>query len=104
MVLGETGIGEYFVVIEERVAAPRFGLDVERAGALTTWDGLAWTDFEGSGDHISTARSPGIGPTRRSARSYGDATPPISPPPCTSAPTGAVSRLAPGGRAPMSDP
>ena len=35
---GETGGPEYFVMLEERVIAPRFGLDVERDGALTTWD------------------------------------------------------------------
>ena len=60
VVLGETGIGEHFVVIEERVTAPRFGLDQERNGDLKSWDGLAWTDFEDSGDHISTGPIQGL--------------------------------------------
>ena len=63
VVLGKNGVGEHFVVIEERVTAPRFGLDLARSGALKTWDGLAWTDFEGSGDHISTGPIPRLGPT-----------------------------------------
>jgi hypothetical protein len=54
VVLGQTGSPEYLVVFEERMVAPRFGLDVERTGRLTGWDELAWTDFPGSDDHIST--------------------------------------------------
>jgi len=46
------GSPEYFVVLEERMTAPRFGLDIERRGPLTGWDELAWTDFASSGEHI----------------------------------------------------
>ena len=62
IVLGEGGATEHWVVFEERVTAPRFGLDVTRDGALTTWSELAWTDFEGSGEHIGTGPIPALGP------------------------------------------
>jgi hypothetical protein len=60
-VLGETGKPEYFVVLEERMTAPRFGLDIERKGALKSWDGLAWTDFDPSAGHIGTGPIPKLG-------------------------------------------
>jgi hypothetical protein len=60
-VLGEEGAVEHWIVFEERVTAPRFGLDVSRDGPLTTWSELAWTDFEGSGAHIGTGPIPGLG-------------------------------------------
>jgi hypothetical protein len=60
-VLGRTGGPEYFVVLEESVTAPRFGLDIRRQGALTTWDELAWTDFAPSISHISTGPIPDLG-------------------------------------------
>jgi hypothetical protein len=44
-VLGKTGPGEHFVVLEERTVAPRFGLDFTRSGPLETWSELSWTDF-----------------------------------------------------------
>lgn len=52
VVLGRGTDPEYFVVLEERVTAPRFGLDIERSGSLTTWDELAWTDFGVGNAHI----------------------------------------------------
>ena len=60
--LGEGAATEHWVVFEERVTAPRFGLDLARDGALTTWSELAWTDFEGSGEHIGTGPIPALGP------------------------------------------
>ena len=60
VVLGQTGGPEYFVVIEERVTAPRFGLDLERTGEeLTTWAELAVTDFPAAADHVRTGPIPG---------------------------------------------
>jgi hypothetical protein len=61
VVLGQTGDPEYFVVLEERVVAPRFGLDVERSGKLTSWDELALTDFVKEEDHVSTGPIPVLG-------------------------------------------
>jgi hypothetical protein len=63
VVLGRTGGAEHYVVFEERVVAPRFGLDVERTppGPLTTWDELAWTDFPGADHHIGVGPIPGLG-------------------------------------------
>src|SRR5262245_54123391 len=49
----------YFVVLEERVTAPRFGLDVERDGDLTAWSELAVTDFPETADHVRTGPIPG---------------------------------------------
>jgi hypothetical protein len=46
------GAPECFVVLEERMTAPRFGLDLERQGPLTSWNELAWTDFALAGEHI----------------------------------------------------
>jgi hypothetical protein len=60
-VLGQTGGREWFVVLEERMVAPRFGLDVRRDGDLTTWDELAWTDFDDASEHLSTGPIPGLG-------------------------------------------
>ena len=60
-VLGEDGGREYYVVLEERMVAPRFGLDVTRDGALTTWDELAWTDFPPEGEHLPASAIPGLG-------------------------------------------
>ena len=34
----------WFFVIKERPGEPRFGLDIESAGALNTWNDLAWSD------------------------------------------------------------
>ena len=59
--LGESGKAEYFLALEERVTAPRFGLDVERKGVLNTWDELAWTDFAAADLHVSTGNIPGSG-------------------------------------------
>ena len=62
VVLGQTGGREYFVVIEERVTAPRFGLDLERTA---------------SADDVGRARAdrlPGGGrprPDRRRSRGSG---------------------------------
>jgi hypothetical protein len=39
----EEGPG-WFFVIKERPGEPRFGLDIERKGALNTWNDLAWND------------------------------------------------------------
>jgi hypothetical protein len=60
VVLGQTGAREHFVVLEERMVAPRFGLDVSRRGALTTWDELALTDFPDAKDHIRTGAIAGL--------------------------------------------
>ncbi len=60
VVLGQTGGREYFVVLEERMVAPRFGLDVSRREPLTTWDELALTDFPGAKDHIRTGPIAGL--------------------------------------------
>jgi hypothetical protein len=49
----------YFVALEERVTAPRFGLDVERDGELTTWADLAVTDFPADATHVGTGPIPG---------------------------------------------
>jgi len=50
----------YFVVLEERVTAPRFGLDVGRDdGDLTTWAELAVTDFPAAATHVRTGPIPG---------------------------------------------
>ena len=62
VVLGQTGGPEYFVILEERVTAPRFGLDLERTGEeLTTWAELAVTDFPAAADHVKTGPIPGLG-------------------------------------------
>jgi hypothetical protein len=50
-VLGVKGPGEHYVVLEERVVAPRFGLDLTRRGPLTTWSELSWTDVADP-DHV----------------------------------------------------
>jgi hypothetical protein len=34
----------WFFVIKERPGEPRFGLDIEREGALNVWNDLAWGD------------------------------------------------------------
>ena len=50
----------YFVVLEERVTAPRFGLDVDRDdGDLTTWAELAVTDFPADATYVRTGPIPG---------------------------------------------
>ncbi len=59
VVLGQAGGAEHFVVLEERVTAPRFGLDFERDGDLTTWAELAVTDFPAAADHVRTGPIPG---------------------------------------------
>jgi hypothetical protein len=59
VVLGQTGGPEHFVVFEERVTAPRFGLDVDRDGDLTTWAELAVTDFPAGAEHVRTGPIPG---------------------------------------------
>jgi hypothetical protein len=59
VVLGQAGGPEHFVVLEERVTAPRFGLDVERDGELTTWAELARTDFPAAAEHVRTGPIPG---------------------------------------------
>ena len=45
---GDTGAGPddlgWFFIIKERPGDPRFGLDVERDGALVVWNDLAWPD------------------------------------------------------------
>jgi hypothetical protein len=61
VVLGETTAPEHFVVLEERMVEPRFGLDVDREpGRLTTWDELAWTDFSTADEHVGVGPIPGI--------------------------------------------
>lgn len=40
----------WFFVIKERPGEPRFGLDIERDGALNVWNDLAWPDVLPSGD------------------------------------------------------
>ncbi|MCB1021281.1 MAG: hypothetical protein KDC27_15220, partial [Acidobacteria bacterium] len=52
VVLGNRSEPEYFLALEERMTAPRFGLDVAREGPLESWDELAWTDFDSTGEHI----------------------------------------------------
>jgi hypothetical protein len=59
VVLGRAGGPEHFVVLEERVTAPRFGLDVDRDGDLTTWAELAVTDFPAAAEHVRTGPIPG---------------------------------------------
>ena len=61
VVLGHTGGAEYFVILEERSVAPRFGLDLGRSGPLTTWDELAVTDFPEAADHVETGPIKGLG-------------------------------------------
>jgi hypothetical protein len=51
----------YFLVLEERTTAPRFGLDVKRDGRLTSWDNLAWIDFDDSALHVGATAIPGLG-------------------------------------------
>jgi hypothetical protein len=60
-VLGEAGEPEWFVALEERMTAPRFGLDLARDGRLTSWDELAWTDFDADAGHVGTGPIPGRG-------------------------------------------
>ena len=55
------GTPEYFVAFEERVLAPRFGLDVHRDGPLTGWDELTWEDFPPRATHASASSIPGLG-------------------------------------------
>lgn len=60
---GGTGENEndepgWFFVIKERPGEPRFGLDIERSGALQQWNDLAWPDVlpdSDSGDFIDVS-------------------------------------------------
>ena len=40
----------WFFVIKERPGDPRFGLDIERQGALEVWNDLAWPDVMPAAD------------------------------------------------------
>ena len=67
------------------MTAPRFGLDLERQGALTSWDELAWTDFDVGGrahrtraDRVARfagVRRSGLGPQRRAFGCRGSSRP-----------------------------
>ena len=56
---GDSGENErdnpgWFFVIKERPGEPRFGLDIERGGALEQWNDLAWPDvLPGGGAFIN---------------------------------------------------
>ncbi len=56
---GEGAGEEWFVGFEERVAAPRFGLDLGRATALDTWDELTWAQF-GDAVNVPATTVPGL--------------------------------------------
>ena len=53
---GTTGIDDpgWFFVIKERPGDPRFGLDIERDGALEVWNDLAWPDVVAPGGAAAT--------------------------------------------------
>ena len=42
----------WFFVIKERPGEPRFGLDIERDGALKVWNDLAWPDVRTAGQAL----------------------------------------------------
>ncbi len=51
----------WFFVIKERPGEPRFGLDIERDGAIQVWNDLAWDDVVPGvtdGDFIAIATAP----------------------------------------------
>ena len=58
--LGGPGDLGWFVVIQERPGAPRFGFDVSASGAGTpaTWSDFAWPHVPVSGSFVSLAGSP----------------------------------------------
>ncbi len=56
---GEGGAEEWFVGFEERVVAPRFGLDLGRASVPSTWDELTWAQF-GDAVNVSATTVPGL--------------------------------------------
>jgi len=56
---GEGAGEEWFVGFEERVVAPRFGLDLGRASTPTTWDELTWAQF-GDAVNVPATTVPGL--------------------------------------------
>lgn len=52
----------WFFVIKERPGEPRFGLDIDRAAQLNTWNDLAWPDVlpEGAGPYLRRAGTPSL--------------------------------------------